>query len=253
MTAFLVVAHPGHELLLHHWMERLKPQVCVLTDGSGGQGPARLGETVRVVEATGASVGPVFGVAPDRSFYQAILRRDVVFFMRLVERLGLAISAARPQVVVSDAIEHFNPVHDLASVIATLAARRAPGVQAARYEFPIERPVDMTSETPQWQVRRLTAEALERKLQAAAGNTALATEVVRVRAEQSGVGAVEVLIPVRPEAPFLPAPRDEPFYQTFGRARVAAGVYADLITFEDHMAPLVAALAEAAAPASTSL
>lgn len=74
--AFLVVAHPGHELLLHDWMERLKPQVCVLTDGSGGQGPARLNETVRVVEATGASVGPVFGVAPDRSFYQAILRRD---------------------------------------------------------------------------------------------------------------------------------------------------------------------------------
>ena len=36
--AALIVAHPGHELRVHHWMELARPLVLVLTDGSGRQG-----------------------------------------------------------------------------------------------------------------------------------------------------------------------------------------------------------------------
>ncbi|HUE39393.1 MAG TPA: hypothetical protein VMR29_07805 [Candidatus Binatia bacterium] len=37
-----VVAHPGHELRVHHWMERVRPVVCVLTNGSGASGCSRI-------------------------------------------------------------------------------------------------------------------------------------------------------------------------------------------------------------------
>ena len=35
--AVLVVAHPGHELRVHGWLELARPTVCILTDGSGHQ------------------------------------------------------------------------------------------------------------------------------------------------------------------------------------------------------------------------
>ena len=35
---FLFVAHPGHELCVHGWLEIARPKVFVLTDGSGRSG-----------------------------------------------------------------------------------------------------------------------------------------------------------------------------------------------------------------------
>jgi hypothetical protein len=34
LDAHLLIAHPGHELLLHGWICRTKPAVQILTDGS---------------------------------------------------------------------------------------------------------------------------------------------------------------------------------------------------------------------------
>jgi hypothetical protein len=236
--ALLIIAHPGHELLVHDWMERMGPRVCVLTDGSGGQGASRLDATRDVIAAAGADIGPLFGVAPDRAFYQAILTGDVAFLANLVRVLADDIAGQRPSVVLSDAVEHFNPVHDLASVIATLAVRRAGHPAIRRLEFPIERPPPPNATADGWQVRRLTPEALQRKRRAAA--------------EQPRLGAEEVLMPVAADRPLLPAPIGEPYYETFGRARIAQGVYGDLVTFAGHLAPLVAAVADAVSPGLTA-
>src|SRR5947207_1965878 len=45
---YLLVAHPGHELLLHGWISRNKPVVHVLTDGT------RLGRTAELLRDLGA-------------------------------------------------------------------------------------------------------------------------------------------------------------------------------------------------------
>lgn len=76
----LVIAHPGHELLVHGWMTRTRPTVLVLADGSGGQGEARTEATRRTVVEAGATPGAIFGLAPDRRFHEAILARDARFF-----------------------------------------------------------------------------------------------------------------------------------------------------------------------------
>src|SRR4051794_29308473 len=52
--AALVVAHPGHELRVHGWIEAVRPLVHVLTDGSGSSGRSRLESTRRVLGPTGA-------------------------------------------------------------------------------------------------------------------------------------------------------------------------------------------------------
>lgn len=41
--AGLMIAHPGHELLVHGWLEVAHPRVFVLTDGSGRCAQSRLG------------------------------------------------------------------------------------------------------------------------------------------------------------------------------------------------------------------
>jgi hypothetical protein len=44
-----MIAHPGHELRVHHWIERTRPLVFVLTDGSGHTGVSRLASTTAVL------------------------------------------------------------------------------------------------------------------------------------------------------------------------------------------------------------
>ena len=41
-SAALVIAHPGHELRIHHWLERARPVTFVLTDGSGHTDHSRI-------------------------------------------------------------------------------------------------------------------------------------------------------------------------------------------------------------------
>ncbi len=71
--AALVVAHPGHELRVHHWMERARPVVFVLTDGSGSAHSSRLASTTAVLEQAGARPGSIYGRLSDRDLYRALL------------------------------------------------------------------------------------------------------------------------------------------------------------------------------------
>src|SRR6266699_30347 len=48
--AALVIAHPGHELRVHAWVELAQPLAFVLTDGSGHTGQSRLASTSRLVD-----------------------------------------------------------------------------------------------------------------------------------------------------------------------------------------------------------
>jgi hypothetical protein len=240
----LIVAHPGHELLVHDWMAEHGPMVMVLTDGSGSANAPRIADSLRIVTEIGAAPAPVFGHAPDSDFYAAILRGDAAFFAALVDAAAAAIVSSRAPVVLSDAIEHFNPVHDLAAVIATLAAliARREGLAAERWVFPIERAVDLSALPAGWRARRLDDAARARKRAALAGIPSLKVESDRRRVEGKEVSGVEVLGPLPARAPLMPDPEGEAFYETFGRARIAQGVYGELITYAGHVAPLARAL-----------
>ena len=50
----VLLAHPGHELVIHEFVSRARPLVAVLTDGSGNSGESRIDSTTRVLEATDA-------------------------------------------------------------------------------------------------------------------------------------------------------------------------------------------------------
>src|SRR6266566_9892970 len=109
----LVVGHPGHELLVHGWLEVTRPMVFVFTDGSGRSNQSRLASTTKVLNQTGAKSGSIYGRLTDAAGYAAILNHEFDFFIRLAKELGEAFVAERIDYVAGDAFEGYNPMHDV--------------------------------------------------------------------------------------------------------------------------------------------
>jgi AcrR family transcriptional regulator len=244
-NAVLFVAHPGHELSLHGWLERTRPCVFVLTDGSGSGGVSRLASTARILDRCGAARGSIFGRFRDGDLYRAMLVQDAGTVLPVVHELADALSA-KDAYLVADPWEFYNPSHDVCRVIADLATSLAAGRRGCAIEsFDYLLTAQSRTATPAVTIE-LDDEALTRKLQAADGYTELRAEVETAIARYGrdsfrrehlyaidGIGRLE-------------APDRTPFYETVGEGRVAAGSYATVLRYEHHFLPFVTALARAA-------
>jgi len=133
--ALLFVAHPSHELLIHGWLDRAKPRVCALTDGSGHAEHPRIGASADLLRDLGATPGRIFGRFTDREMYSVILNGEAELIDGLVNELAGEIVSNGVALVVADAMEGFNPVHDLCRMIAGAACSRAGSIPY--FEYPI--------------------------------------------------------------------------------------------------------------------
>lgn len=242
VPAALVVAHPGHELRVHHWVERARPLVFVLTHGDGSQGVSRLGSTTRVLERAGARIGAVYGHWSDRDLYQALVEGRHDEFLRVARAIGDALHEAGIGLVVADAEERYNPAHDVCRYLTAAACERLArrGVAVRELEFPLAGPPDalMSGTAPPESsiVVHLDDAALARKLDAARGYPEMADEVSRALAAfGESAFARECLTPAR-VSPMACGTR--PFYERHGEARVASGAYRDVIRYDTHLRPL---------------
>ena len=240
----LVAAHPGHELRIHGWLERARPTVFLLTDGSGSTRESRVESTRRVLRDAGATEGAVFGRFPDRRFYEAVRSRDFGVFVELADELAASLVALQIDVVAADAREDYNPAHDVCRAVADAAIAIAEHVanRAIRsLDFLlVGRPDDCSNGAG---VRlRLDDAALARKLAAARGYPEMAAEVDAALG-QFGEEAfrIECLRPVT-NGDMAASRVGAPFYEQYGERQVASGLYADVIRARDHIDPLVAAL-----------
>ena len=227
----LVVAHPGHELRLFHWLELDHPTVFVLTDGSGRSGKPRIDSTRAVLAATGCAEGSVMGRFTDADVYRVIMERDVRGIAEVTRELRDALAGFRT--VVFDAMELYNPTHDLCHVMARLAAPSS----AEQYTYAVVEPpgegITLT----------LDDDAFARKMTMAHRYADLATDIDELTS-RIGVDAL------RREVFFLPAQPEErkPYYETRGEEQVRAGKYATVLRFREHFLPFVETLAPAQHP-----
>jgi hypothetical protein len=239
MRALLVVSHPGHELRLHHWMELVRPDVLLLTDGSGSAGAARVASTRAVLDRVGARLLDGDRTVPDARLYRALRQRDTDFFAAAAARVRRHVAGGY-DLVVCDGLEGFNTSHDLchylvAAATAHLPERARPEVR----EFPLEAPpASWAGEGSD--VLALDGAALTRKVQAAGAYTELAAEV-RSSLSQMGEAAfaIESMRRVRPGPDPNAPPGTPPYYETFGERRVREGVYPVVIRWVDHVRPVV--------------
>lgn len=263
----LVIAHPGHELRVHNWLEMARPEVWVLTDGSGRTQNSRTDSTTRVLAKAGARPGPVYGQMQDVDLYNAVLSRNHGPFIELAEQLADSLIERQIDFIAGDAEEGYNPAHDVCRLVINSAielVESKTGRQIVNYDFtlmgpPDRGPSDLLENSLSF---TLTNEAFARKLAAARNYPELEAEVEAAlrgtvhegfRENQSlseqlrstfGVTdantfRVECLRPVNPGNAFT---GETPFYEVYGEQQVRAGHYREVLRYRDHMLPLVAAL-----------
>jgi hypothetical protein len=237
----LLVAHPGHELLLHGWISRNKPVVQVLTGGSADSSGTRLGMTAALLRDTGARAGTIFGALSDAEAYTMILERNVALLSSFVANLAEALEKDQPSILVCDAAEGYNPVHDLCRLIGGAAITMA-GVRTKQYEYAVVNHPD--SARSDEIVIELDDAEYAAKLASARAQAGSLADIESLLA-QHGANAYrrETLSPV---VDWTAIDRDaRPLYERYGEERVAAGNYITVIRQREHMLPLRDALCAA--------
>jgi hypothetical protein len=237
----LVLAHPGHELRAYHFLERVRPFVAVLTDGSGSTGTPRVGDSHAILERAGGRPAPVFGVMSDRDAYAALMAADARPFLPLMTAIADMLARVRARAVVIDAAEGYNPVHDLCHWIgrSAVVTARALGAQIELFELDLVSRPDGAGEG----VRLvLDDEAFARKLEAVASYDTLRSEAEAAFAHYGrDAFRVEWLRRVTEDA-LPPAPSWIPFYEQVGEARVREGRYGSVLRYGAHVRPVIAQL-----------
>ena len=246
--AALIIAHPGHELRVHHWLETAKPQVAVLTDGSGRTNKSRLDSTTRILQRTGATPGPIYGRFTDAQIYKVMLegQRDVI--VKLLEEVADWLVAEKFDYVAGDALEGYNTSHELCRYLISAAcelARRRSGRAIANYDFLLTgRPDECPPELrPNAICLRLDDAAIAHKLAAAENYPELKDEVAgALQKFGKSLFAVEWLRPVANGMELRPTAMDIPFYESYGEKQKAAGHYQNVIRQREHLFPLAQAM-----------
>jgi hypothetical protein len=267
----VLLAHPGHELVIHGFVERSRPLVAVLTDGSGSTGHSRLDSTTRILESTGAEPGDFYGRSTDQQCYAALLAGDEGLFLSMAEALADVLVAARIETVVGDASEGWNPIHDVWRTVVNAAVDLA----SHRLDAPIRNfdfllfgshasaAADCSRDAI---VLQLDEAAYERKLATSSTYAELHAEVqaalsgttssiVRSRELSAELDRrlgdlnveayrTELFRPVAATPAAVTGPR---VYELYGEMLVAAGRYKEAIRHDRHLAPVERALREHAA------
>jgi len=243
----VVIGHPGHELLVHGWLEATRPLVFVFTDGSGRSNQSRLASTTKILNQTGAKRGPIYGRLTDAAAYSAILNHEFDLFVGLARELCEALAAERIDYVAGDAFEGYNPMHDVCRLVinaAVVVAQRLKGHRVENLEFSAINQPTVCHEPPHADgvCGTLDYAAFARKMAAANEYIELAGEVQAAK-ERTSVAAlrVECLRPVGPSSGTQTCDQ-APFYESYGEKQVAAGYYHRVVRYHEHIEPLAEAL-----------
>jgi hypothetical protein len=190
--------------------------------------------------AAGAVCGGVFGAAPDRAWYADLLQGRPERFFAVLDLLESECRARGVVTIMSDPIEHYNPMHDLTNAVGhALAARLSTKRQPiATLTYPIERP-----EALPIQGRRplpLSPAASRRKGAAIQAYAPLADEYPRYR--ELATADHEIIALDDPGFAWPERLDETPYYENFGRARLRERRYGQLITYAYHVRPMAQAI-----------
>ncbi|HXH40310.1 MAG TPA: hypothetical protein VNN08_16900 [Thermoanaerobaculia bacterium] len=231
----LLVAHPGHELLLYGWLRSAQPVVHVLTDGSGHSSISRLPATADLLRETGALPGSIFGRLSDREAYAMIREQNMTLLRSIVDDLAEELVRRRTSTVVCDAAEGYNPVHDLCRLIAG-AAIAAAGTETALYEYAVVGRPDVFDEGVPLDEATFAA-----KMEAARRSAPAISDVSELlRRHGSDAYRTESFQSVTDWTSLHP--NECPDYERYGQERVASHRYERVIRRAEHMIPLRDAL-----------
>ncbi len=244
-----VFSHPNHELAVLGLVRRWRPHLVFLTDGGG---PERVAETRRSLRALDLLSRATFLDHGEGAFYGALLARDADFFRRVADEVAARVRAVQPGEVYCDAVEFYNPVHDICRPIVRAALREAP--DAELFEIPLVHQAPGHGE--RYVVQRAPARAARGAREVRLTDEELLVKC-RARDEIYGclreqMGSVLAAVPpehlvreqVVPAGSGWPEPGPERVlrYEWRGARLRERGEIEDVITYAGHYAPVAAAL-----------
>jgi hypothetical protein len=245
--AALVMAHPGHELRVYQWLRLTRPLCFVLTDGSGASSKSRLASTTKIVEQNGARMGRIYGRLTDREIYSAIIKVELELFIDLSEELAGELVREEIDCVAGDAIEGYNPAHDVCRFIINAAVeitsrkrnQPLPNFEVSLTNQPANKVEAMTGEPIRID---LNEQDVSRKLEAAHAYHELAGDVDQIL-KSEGIESVQTewLRPVSDWGISISQP-ESPYYELHGEKQVAAGYYEEVLRYREHVLPIAQAL-----------
>ncbi len=243
----LVVAHPGHELMVYGWMETARPLYCCLTDGSGGGASSRMDSTTRLLASVGARQGPVYGRFPDKQVYRHLLEGQVEIYARLVDELADAWIENGVDTVAGDAVEGFNPSHDLCRFLIDAAVERVRGLTGRtlrNYDFVLDSAPDACPEPLRREAiwLQLDPSAVARKIAAALAYEELRGEVEAALARFGPSAYAGECLRPSTTAWLARFEVEPPQYERSGEIRVGEGRYQDVLRYREHILPARAAI-----------
>jgi hypothetical protein len=245
-----ILGHPGHELRVYRFMELYKPRVYVLTDGSGPDGKKRVYNTLKLIRETGATAGPLMGRFTDAEIYRIMLEQQNKRLEEVVDEIVLDMKVNHIDVVAGDAIEGFNPTHDLCrymiNAIVSIYSRETNNT-VSNFEFLLDGPPQQCPPELQdealWVM--LTDEEFNRKFEACYGYPEIIKDAERLYQKHGKLSfQTECLRPVKDLNVYSTWGKGEPYYETWGESKVNSGAYDKVITYRSHLLPLARTLTE---------
>lgn len=146
-----VFSHPNHELAVFGSVQRLRPQILFLTDGGGEE---RVAQTRQGLESIGLLENAEFLNHREDALYDALLDGSSTFYNELSGQVRQAVERVQPEEVWCDAVEFYNPVHDIALPVVRAALNGAGETEL--YEVPLVYQREVEGE--QYQVQRFPDE-----------------------------------------------------------------------------------------------
>ena len=189
--------------------------------------------------------GRIYGRFTDIDIYEAVLDRDFQVFTSLTDELTRELVKDETAYVVGDAIEGYNPAHDVCRMIINAAvelSKRRHGHEIANFDFLLVGNPSAGSETDRAICVRLGQTTHSQKLTAAAEYQDLNRDVGHALGSFGAEAfQVEYLRPV--DSSFDHGLFAEPpFYEQYGERQVSRGYYDRVLRHREHMVPLSEAL-----------
>lgn len=186
----LCIAHPGHELRLHGFLEQAKPFVWILTDGSHRTGQDMMFDSVKIIDRAtrngrkmkvddlkNDALKKIFKFSfpnnpeeqihlKDIQIYEQIIEQHTEFFISYIDFIASNLIKFNVDYLVADASEGTNVIHETNRMLANIAidiVKQKTGKQILNYDFAIDKPYNEKL-TPDCIHIKLDEEAIDRKL-----------------------------------------------------------------------------------------
>lgn len=241
----LIIGHPGHELRAYAFIKKYKPDVFILTDGSGSSNAPRIQQSMKLLASLGAKFQDSIKSFTDIELYNIVLEQNFSEILFYKNSLKDIIIRNDYDIIVGDALEGFNPTHDICrylinGILSDISVNNNSKT-ILNYDFVLDSaPNNISLDNNIGGLSlKLSDEEFQMKLNAAMSYPELKYEVdTAIEKYGKEVFLWESFGRVLDINQISNWNSLRPYYEEFGEKRVNEGSYSSIITFEKHIKPI---------------